>query len=177
MFQVNPLLGMRHEALFSSKDKSKKLKCRLLQFLFDTLRVKPIVQKVSDYPSYLLWCSVFSFLLVYQNHWTLLNWQSAVDQKLSIKINKKFTLNNTYSPSSAYSGLYTVLCSQVFEILFSSKSPSKLTMSLVNVLFKFQLWISKNMPIFFVEKKKWKSFALKKLLSFFQQKYYKCIWL
>ena len=31
---------MKHHALFSSKDKSKKLKCRLLQFLFSALRVK-----------------------------------------------------------------------------------------------------------------------------------------
>ena len=31
---------MKNQALFSSKDKSKKLKCRLLQFLFDALRVK-----------------------------------------------------------------------------------------------------------------------------------------
>ena len=30
---------MRNQALFSSKDKSKKLKCRLLQFLFGALRV------------------------------------------------------------------------------------------------------------------------------------------
>ena len=37
MFQVNPLLN---QALFSSKDKGKKLKCRLLQFLFSALRVK-----------------------------------------------------------------------------------------------------------------------------------------
>ena len=29
---------MKNQALFSSKDKSKKLKCRLLQFLFGTLR-------------------------------------------------------------------------------------------------------------------------------------------
>ena len=28
-----------HQALFSLKDKSKKLKCRLLQFLFSALRV------------------------------------------------------------------------------------------------------------------------------------------
>ena len=32
---------MKNQALFSSKDKSKKLKCRLLQFLFGALRVKP----------------------------------------------------------------------------------------------------------------------------------------
>ena len=30
---------MKTQALFSSKDKSKKLKCRLLQFLFGALRV------------------------------------------------------------------------------------------------------------------------------------------
>ena len=30
---------MKHQALFSSEDKSKKLKCRLLQFLFGALRV------------------------------------------------------------------------------------------------------------------------------------------
>ena len=32
---------MKHQALFSLKDKSKKkLKCRLLQFLFDALRIE-----------------------------------------------------------------------------------------------------------------------------------------
>ena len=31
---------MKNQALFSSKDKSEKLKCHLLQFLFGTLRVK-----------------------------------------------------------------------------------------------------------------------------------------
>ena len=30
---------MKNQALFSSENKSKKLKCRLLQFLFGTLRV------------------------------------------------------------------------------------------------------------------------------------------
>ena len=30
---------MKNQALFCSKDKSKKIKCRLLQFLFGTLRV------------------------------------------------------------------------------------------------------------------------------------------
>ena len=30
---------MKNEALFSLKDKSKKLKCHLLQFLFGALRV------------------------------------------------------------------------------------------------------------------------------------------
>ena len=33
---------MKNQALFSSKDKSKNSKCRLLQFLFGTLRVKQI---------------------------------------------------------------------------------------------------------------------------------------
>ena len=31
---------MKNQALFSSKDKSEKLKCRLLQFSFGALRVK-----------------------------------------------------------------------------------------------------------------------------------------
>ena len=31
---------MKNQALFSSKDKSKKLECRLLEFLFGALRVK-----------------------------------------------------------------------------------------------------------------------------------------
>ena len=31
---------MKNQALFSLKDKSKKVKCRLLQFLFGALRVK-----------------------------------------------------------------------------------------------------------------------------------------
>ena len=33
---------MKHQVLFSSKDKSEKLKCRLLQFLFGALRVNSI---------------------------------------------------------------------------------------------------------------------------------------
>ena len=40
MFEVNPLPSMTNQALFSSKDKSKILKCSLLQFLFGALRVK-----------------------------------------------------------------------------------------------------------------------------------------
>ena len=32
-------IHMKNQALFSSRDKSKKLKCCLLQFLFGTLRV------------------------------------------------------------------------------------------------------------------------------------------
>ena len=34
---------MKNQALFSSKDKSKELKCRLLQFLIGALRVNYIV--------------------------------------------------------------------------------------------------------------------------------------
>ena len=36
-------IHMKNQALFSSKDKSKKLKCRLLQFLFGTFRAKRIL--------------------------------------------------------------------------------------------------------------------------------------
>ena len=36
---------MKKQALFSSKDKSKNLKCRLLQFLFGALMVKvPLIE-------------------------------------------------------------------------------------------------------------------------------------
>ena len=44
---------MKNQALFSSKDKSKKLKCRLLQFLFGPLRVKV--------------CSIINFLVQFSN--------------------------------------------------------------------------------------------------------------
>ena len=33
-------IHMKNQALFSLRDKTKKLKCRLLQFLFGALRVK-----------------------------------------------------------------------------------------------------------------------------------------
>ena len=33
---------MKNQALFSSKDKSKKIKCRSLQFLYGALRVKAL---------------------------------------------------------------------------------------------------------------------------------------
>ena len=35
-------IHMKNQALFSLKDKSKKLKCPLLQFLFGALRVKTV---------------------------------------------------------------------------------------------------------------------------------------
>ena len=38
---------MKNKALFSSEDKSKKLKCRLLQFLFGALRVNRYMYHVS----------------------------------------------------------------------------------------------------------------------------------
>ena len=39
---------MKNQALFSSRDKSKKLKSRLLQFLFGTLRVNNAVMHPKD---------------------------------------------------------------------------------------------------------------------------------
>ena len=41
---------MKNQALFSSKDKSKKLKCRLLQFLFGALKVKEIRKDIPIVP-------------------------------------------------------------------------------------------------------------------------------
>ena len=42
---------MKNQALFSSKHTSKKLKCRLLQFLFGALRAKGIGQQILSFKS------------------------------------------------------------------------------------------------------------------------------
>ena len=42
---------MKIQALFSLKDKSKKLKCRLLQFLFGALSVKGILYRIYCKPN------------------------------------------------------------------------------------------------------------------------------
>ena len=52
MFQVNPLLDrihMKYEALFFSEDKSKKLKCCLLQCFVGALRVKGPKKIAADF--------------------------------------------------------------------------------------------------------------------------------
>ena len=43
-------IQMKNQALFSSKDKSKKLKCRLLQFLYGTFRVMNSVKMNPQLP-------------------------------------------------------------------------------------------------------------------------------
>ena len=58
---------MKHQALFFSKDKSKKLKCRLLQFLFSALRVKlwPKNRKLfchNGMPEFLDWIGRFHII-------------------------------------------------------------------------------------------------------------------
>ena len=40
---------MKNQALSSSKDKSKKLKCRLLQFLFGALKVNDLKWNTCQY--------------------------------------------------------------------------------------------------------------------------------
>ena len=47
---------MKNQALFSSKDKSKKLKCHLLQFLFGALRVKACASRKDSYQSVIFDC-------------------------------------------------------------------------------------------------------------------------
>ena len=50
-------IHLKHQALFSWKDKSKKLKCHLLQFLFVALRVycwSPVPQWVECWPTNLV---------------------------------------------------------------------------------------------------------------------------
>ena len=44
MFDARQRIHMKNQALFSSKDKSEKLKCRLLQFLFGALGVKCFIK-------------------------------------------------------------------------------------------------------------------------------------
>ena len=39
---------MKYQAFFSSKDKSKTIQCRLLQFLFGALRVNDAVMRPKD---------------------------------------------------------------------------------------------------------------------------------
>ena len=51
---------MKHQALFSSKDKSKKLKCCLLQFLFGALGVNfRMIPHIFD--SYILYVTLGCF--------------------------------------------------------------------------------------------------------------------
>ena len=47
-------IHLKHQVSFSSKDKNKKLKCRLLQFVLGTLRVKPV-----DWSILIIWISLF----------------------------------------------------------------------------------------------------------------------
>ena len=51
---------MKNQALFSSKDKSKQLKCRLLQFLFGTLWVKGAL---GTFFSYVIYGTIFRIIL------------------------------------------------------------------------------------------------------------------
>ena len=51
---------MKNQALFSLKDKSKKLKCRLLQFLFGALRVKMYGAQVTDITTSTCFCIYFA---------------------------------------------------------------------------------------------------------------------
>ena len=57
-------IHMKNQALFSLKDKSRKLKCHLLQFLFGTLRVKTkVCDKVQSSQS--LQRNAFDFLFFF----------------------------------------------------------------------------------------------------------------
>ena len=47
---------MKNQALFSLKDRSKKLKCRLLQFLFGALRVKFYIVSSAFFSRFMICC-------------------------------------------------------------------------------------------------------------------------
>ena len=55
---------MKNQALFSSKDKSEKLKCRLLHFLFGALRVNTIDSLYLDHQ----FLNVFSYIKEYSSN-------------------------------------------------------------------------------------------------------------
>ena len=55
---------MKNQALFSSTDKSKKLKCRLLQFLFGALRVKTMYNQVK---CRVRWAVTLRIIQIYKN--------------------------------------------------------------------------------------------------------------
>ena len=65
---------MKHKALFSSKDKSKKLKCRLLQILFGALRVKSETVTIKHKCKSDTFCLMFLHI-VFLRPW-LLRWYS-----------------------------------------------------------------------------------------------------
>ena len=58
---------MKNQALFSSKDKSKKLKCRLLQFLFGASRVNAATNDINKDTRFwlLLYCCFTSTVNIY----------------------------------------------------------------------------------------------------------------
>ena len=55
---------MKNQALFSSKDKSEKLKCRLLQVLFGALRVKGNYFRCPNYFNFFLLYNILFYLIV-----------------------------------------------------------------------------------------------------------------
>ena len=66
---------MKYQALFSSKDKIKKFKCRLLQFLFDALRVKTD-QSCCQLRSSMFLYSVFGFASSVSSKRRYIYWQN-----------------------------------------------------------------------------------------------------
>ena len=53
---------MKNQALVSSKDKSKKLECHLLQFLFGALRIKQGIFRLKQVFKTKLWLSIFQII-------------------------------------------------------------------------------------------------------------------
>ena len=69
-------IDMKNQALFSSKDKSKKLKCCLLQFLFGAIRVKVWFICSPWYPKFCLKtdsAECFMFNLISLMHFLMVN--------------------------------------------------------------------------------------------------------
>ena len=77
---------MKIQGLFSSKDKSKTIKCRLLQFLFGALRVNVKLEHFANVdaaaatPAVNAHCNFFTVLAKYRITFTRIDLRQAHDQ-------------------------------------------------------------------------------------------------
>ena len=81
---------MKYEALFSSKDRSKKLKCRLLQFFCGALRFKNSTHKGNVPVMVLYFCPTFGSRLWPSCETSLTGQKQPVEQALSKKAKHTF---------------------------------------------------------------------------------------
>ena len=100
---------MKNQALFSSKDKSKKLKCCLLQFLFGALRVnvRPFSFRLLSI-TIAKTCNLPVADIVGANMWVMIN---SVDNSIYRKNSKNWDTLNHYCdcPTNGIVGFYSAI--------------------------------------------------------------------